>query len=217
MKPNYKKILDHLVYLYKGYATEFRATTQPFRWKTIKSVFPNQEYYPKDILYRETLIEHSGVLPVMATAIFPYINNPHIDLGKALIMLAIHDIGELIVGDEIVFAKQTGSADEEEKEALKLLPESFHSIYLDMERQISDTGKFAKAIDQIVPDIIDMITPPELTIMRYKTFVKKEPHEIIPMIIAHKRQYVQWNEFLTNLHREIMKRTEFKLKQFYKK
>jgi len=101
----YQETLDQLVFLYSGYSTEHRANTQPFRLKSIQNYINNYEYNPKDLITREPLIEHTGSLPIAATTIYPYIKNSEVDLGKALIMLAIHDIGEIKVGDEITFTK----------------------------------------------------------------------------------------------------------------
>lgn len=214
MKNIYKEVLDQIVFQYRGYSTEYRKSTQPFILENVKKKVKNYEYYYNDTLVRETLIEHTGSLPIVATAVYPYIDNKNVDLGKTLTMLAIHDIGELIVGDEMAFTKQDN--DNEEAAALKLLPKQYHRMYLDMEKRMTDTGKFAKAIDQMTPDIIDMLTPPEITIQRYKLFTDKEPHEIIPMITAFKRPFMEWNPFLTNLHKEIIGRTEERLKPFYK-
>lgn len=80
--------------------------TQPYLLQTVLDAVAGYEYNPEDKLVRETLIEHVAILPILATALYPYINDSEVDLGEALIMLAIHDIGELVVGDENVFTKQ---------------------------------------------------------------------------------------------------------------
>lgn len=209
----YKKVLDQVIFLYSKYSTEHRANTQPFHLQKVQNQFKNYKYNCKDLVVREPLIEHSGSLPIIATAIYPYIKNKNVDLGRALIMLAIHDIGELIVGDEITFTKKENK--NEKIQALKLLPKQFHPIYLEMEERKSDTAKFAKAIDKITPDIIDLITPGKITIKRYKILANKNPNEIVSTIKEFKHPYMLWNDFMTNFHLEILSKLNKKLKKFY--
>jgi len=200
----YKETLDRIIFLYKGYSREYRASTQPFHLEKAKSLIKNYKYKVDDLLVREPLIEHSGSLPIVATTIYPNINDKNVDLGRALIMLAIHDIGELVSGDEITFTKNGNKTKDEKKEALNLLPKSFHSIYIEMEERQSDTARFAKAVDKMTPDIVDLMTPAEVTIERYKKFVKKEPNQIVATIKEFKHPYMLWNPFMVNLHLEIL-------------
>jgi hypothetical protein len=140
----HKKVFDNILFLYEGYSREYRATTQPFHYEKVKNLVKDYVYAYDDLLVREPLIEHSGSLPIIATAIYPYINNTNVDLGKALIMLAIHDIGEIISGDEITFTKKKENSKKEQKHALSLLPKSFHKIYLEMEGRASETARLPR-------------------------------------------------------------------------
>jgi 5'-deoxynucleotidase YfbR-like HD superfamily hydrolase len=210
-----KVVLDKVIFLYKAYSEEHRASTQPYHLQKVQKLVKDYEYKYDDLLVREPLIEHSGSLPIVATTIFPYVNNPNVNLGEALIMLAIHDIGELVVHDEITFTKKTESAPNEKDEALKMLHKSLHPYYLEMENRTSVTGRFAKAIDKITPDIVDLMTPPEITIERYRRYVKKEPNEIVATIKEFKHPYMTWNGFMTELHLEILDRIENKIKIYY--
>lgn len=106
---NVKEVLDQIIFLYKGYSEEYRASTQPFHLEKVKSLVAGYTYNHNDMLIREPLIEHVGCLPIVATTVYPHINNKNVDLGRALIMLAIHDIGELVTGDEITFTKKETS------------------------------------------------------------------------------------------------------------
>jgi len=211
MQTIYSETLDKIIFLYEHYSKEHRSSTQPFHLQEIQKFFKDYKYNCEDLIVRETLIEHSGSLPIVATTIYPYIDNKNVDLGKALIMLAIHDIGELAVGDEMTFTKKKDEIGEEQKQALKLLPKSFHEIYLEMEGRTSDTARFAKAIDKMTPDIVDLITPSEITTIRYKKFTNKEPNEIVPLIKEFKHPYMIWNDFVKNLHLEILDRIDKKL------
>ncbi|MDD5626443.1 MAG: HD domain-containing protein [Patescibacteria group bacterium] len=216
MNDIYKETLDKIIFLYERYSEEHRASTQPFHLKKVKKLIKDYVYKYDDLLVREPLIEHSGSLPIVATTIYSKIDDPNVDLGRALIMLAIHDIGELITGDEMTFTKNGRKASNEKKQALTLLPESFHSVYIEMEERRSETARFAKAIDKMTPDIIDLMTPTEITVERYRKFVKKEPEEIVATIKEFKHPYMLWNDFMTNLHLEILGRIDKKLQSFYK-
>src|SRR3989344_1720444 len=105
MKDIYGETLDKIIFLYERYSKEHRSSTQPFHLQKVKELVKDYHYDCNDLLVREPLIEHTGSLPIVATTIYPYLNNSQVDLGRALIMLAVHDIGELIVGDEMTFTK----------------------------------------------------------------------------------------------------------------
>ena len=207
--------LDHILFLYAGYSTEHRATTQPFHLERAKNNVREYRYEVEDLLVREPLIEHSGSLPIVATAIYPYIDAPAVNLGDALTMLAIHDIGELVVGDDMTFTKSKEVAEDEQAHALKLLPETFHEAYLDIEALRTESARFAKSVDKITPDIIDVMTPAEVTIKRFKHFVGKEPREIVPLIREFKHGYMVWNDYMTELHSEVLDRLDAKLRPYY--
>ena len=212
---NPQEVLDNIIYLYQGYSREHRASTQPFHLEKVKKAVKDYAYKYDDLLVREPLIEHTGSLPIVATTIFPHISNKSVDLGRALIMLAIHDIGELAVGDEITFTKKVENADGEKEQALKLLPEYYHAMYLEMEERSSDTARFAKAVDKMTPDIVDFMTPAEITVERYRKYVGKEPREIVSTIKEFKHPYMLWDVFMTDLHLEILAGIDAKLRPFY--
>lgn len=201
-----KEFLKELEFLFKNYSEELRATTQPYYLKKAQEQLKDYIYRPEDPLVRETLMEHIGSLPMVATAMFPYLNDPHVDLGKTLTMLAIHDIGELITGDEMTFTKQASAKDPERDAALSLLHESYHELYDQVENQTNKSAQFAKAVDKITPDIYDYLTPADITIWRYKHFVGIEPEEIIPLIEAKKRPYMTWNPFMAEFHVYLLER-----------
>jgi hypothetical protein len=215
MDKNLHVVLDELLFLYEGYSKVYRASTQPSRLQAVQQLIKDYQYNCKDTAVRESLIEHSGSLAIVATAIYPHINNPKVDLGKALIMLAIHDIGELITGDEMVFTKTHDQGKYEQQQALQLLPTYYHNLYWEVEERCTDTAKFAKAIDKITPDLVDLMTPPETIVERYRIFTNKSPEEIVPMIKEFKHPYMVWNPFLSKLHLLLLERLEKKLQPFY--
>jgi len=207
-----QKILDEVEYLYEGYSNTRRATTQPHLWKVFYDNFPDIDIHPDNDVVRETLIEHSGSLPIMAIALYPYIQDDSVNLGDSLTMMAFHDIGELITGDEMTFTKNPEDGEAELEAGLKLLDPMFHEMYKDAETKTSQSAKFAKAIDKINPDILDYLTPKDVTIWRYKKYTGLEkPEEIIALIKKHKRPYMEWNPFLTKFHDHLMTQLKKKL------
>ena len=89
MKTIHSEVLEQIVSLYQQYSEIQRTTTLPIRLETVRKTLPDYKYDPEDALILEPLIEHVGGLPIIATALFPHINNPEVDLGRALTMLAI--------------------------------------------------------------------------------------------------------------------------------
>jgi hypothetical protein len=210
-KVSMQKILDEVEFLFERYSLVRRATTQPYLLQIAQGQGKDYAYHPDDELVRETLIEHVGSLPMLGTALYPYIEDPEVDLGSSLIMMAIHDIGELITGDEMTFTKKPSSNVVEHKEALKLLDPIYHELYKDVEAKGSKSAKFAKSIDKINPDIIDYLTPVDITIWRYKHFVGVDRDQIIATIVKHKRPHMLWNPFMTDFHIYLMDQLDKKL------
>lgn len=207
-------MLDKLEFLLQKYSLERRATTQPYLLQIARDRVNDYQYNPEDALVRETLLEHVGSLPVVATALYPYINDPEVNLGDTLTMLAIHDIGELIVGDEMTFTKKNDSKSAEYEAAIKLLDPAYHGIYNDAETKSSKSAKFAKAVDKITPDIFDYLTPADITIWRYQHFVGVESNKIVDLIISHKRPHMLWNPFMTEFHTYLIDKLAQKLSSF---
>ena len=208
---NCQIVLEKIEYLFERYSLERRANTQPYLLGLVKDKVLGYKYHPADDLIRETLMEHVGSTPVVATALFPYLQDPTVNLGDALTMLAIHDIGELAIHDEITFTKKEDKKGVEREAALKLLDPYYHNIYDDAENKTSQSAKFAKAIDKITPDILDYLTPADITTERYKHFVGIEKGQIIDTIIKHKRPYMLWNPFMTEFHIHLIDKLTEKL------
>lgn len=207
-----QEILDKVEFLFERYSLERRATTQPYLLQVAQREIKDYDYGPDNDLVRETLMEHIGSLPMVATTLYPYIEDAEVNLGESLIMMAIHDIGEAITGDEMVFTKKADANIAEREAALKLLDPTYHAIYDDIDTKRSKSAKFAKAIDKINPDIIDYLMPPEITKWRYKFYVGVEPQQIIETIERHKRPFMLWNPFMTKFHAHLLGQLDKKLK-----
>jgi 5'-deoxynucleotidase YfbR-like HD superfamily hydrolase len=74
-------------------------------------------------------MEHVGELPVVAVALYPYLDDPEVDLGTALTMLAIHDIGEVVVGDVNTYIKLPEQVTREATAALSILHPYYRELY----------------------------------------------------------------------------------------
>lgn len=206
-----QKILNDVEFLFERYSMVRRKTTQPYLLQIAEREIKDYSYGPDNDLVLETLIEHVGSLPMLATALYPYIDDAEVDLGKSLTMLAIHDIGELVTGDEMVFTKRKEANIAEREAALTLLDPMFHELYDESEAKQTKSAKFAKAIDKINPDIIDYLMPPEITKWRYRHYVGVDPDQIIPTIVKHKRPHMLWNPFMTEFHDHVIAQIQKKL------
>jgi len=213
MSDKASRLLEEIEFLFEKYSDELRSSTQPYRFRRM-SQDQDFKYHPDSELVRESLMEHVGSLPMLAVAFYPYIKDEDVDLGIALKMLAIHDIGELIEGDQNTFIKPDDGG-KELAAAKKLLNPIYHELYKDIEMQGSKSAKFAKSIDKIAPDIIDYLVPPEVTLWRFDHFNNlKSVDEIIKLIVVHKQPYMVWNPFMTEFHKLLMDKLGSKLKSY---
>jgi len=112
MKKSFDEIFSELEWLLKNYSNELRNNVQPFRYETVKQINPNYKFNPEDRLVRENLIEHVGSLSVLAVFFHAHITEP-VNLGRVLEMLAVHDIGETVIGDESTFTKNSKKVEAE--------------------------------------------------------------------------------------------------------
>jgi len=204
MKTDYQKIMVDLEFLLKRYSNEMRATVNPFRLENKRLEQSEYRFVPGDRDVQETLLEHVGMLPVLAVYFHSQIEE-EVDLGRVLSMLAIHDIGELIHGDKNVFIKEATDAVAETAAALSLLDKRYHNLYVEYEEQATNEAKFAKSVDKIAPDILDILTDTQVTIERLKYFANLEPGDIALAIEAKKSPHMQWSTFFTSFHSDVIK------------
>lgn len=61
------KLLDKLLTQLTNYSNIFRKSTQPFILERLKGRFPTTKFNFDDNLIQESLIEHVGLLPIIAT------------------------------------------------------------------------------------------------------------------------------------------------------
>jgi|GEM_PF-426220 len=207
---NYAEILDNCLDLVRRYATTVRTHRQSFRHHMLLEKYPEYTYHPDDLFIRENLLEHVGMLPVIATYLHPYCDTPEtpINLGESLIILSIHDIGELAFGDYNTFSSEKNDT-EEEKLGLTLLHNEKHkTLYKEFGTLNTTEAKYAKAIDKFTGEFLDHFIKPHESKIRYEHFIKKDLDEVIQMKLERKLPYLEWNPFLKELYKHSIIRLE---------
>ncbi|NMH58861.1 HD domain-containing protein [Alteromonas ponticola] len=109
---------------------------------------------------QENSAEHSWHIALTAVTLQEYAEED-IDISRVIQMLLIHDVVEIDAGDTFAFAAIDDLNAQEEKELqaahriFGLLPEaqsqSMLALWLEFEKAESADGRFAKAIDRILP------------------------------------------------------------------
>ncbi|NIY81433.1 HD domain-containing protein [Vibrio hepatarius] len=111
----------------------------------------------------ENSAEHSWHVALMAILMEEHANEP-VSIARVVKMLLLHDIVEIDAGDTFVY-DAVASAEQEEKElaAAKrlfgMLPEeqgkSLFELWLEFEAAESADAKFAKALDRLIPMLLN--------------------------------------------------------------
>lgn len=111
----------------------------------------------------ENSAEHSWHVALMAILMEEHANEP-VDIARVVKMLLLHDIVEIDAGDTFVY-DQVASEQQEEKELAAaqrlfgLLPESqgdeLMTIWLEFEQAQTADARFAKALDRIIPMLLN--------------------------------------------------------------
>jgi HD domain len=208
-KEQYSVLLDQLLDQLAKYSNVCRKSTQPFILKRLREKYPNDSFDFDDLAIRETLIEHVGCLPIIAAFLHPYLD-VEVDLGKVLIMLSIYDIGETELGDELTFTKTSNQDQTEFEKGLQLLHPNYHLSYKQESELKTVESKFAKSIDKIAPDLLDLICGGKYTSQRLANQAGWKKSEVIQKIRDKKRPFMLWSEFMTGFHDELFSRFETK-------
>lgn len=136
-------------------------------------------------------MEHVGHLPILAVYFHPHIKHQDkVDLGRAMIMLSIHDIGETVTGDVFAYHKTKQNNKDEYEAALAVLHPSLHPFIEEYEANETYDAKYAKSIDALAPNIheVDM---PKITMERFALL-----HASAQDIIDTQRTYMEWDSVL---------------------
>jgi 5'-deoxynucleotidase YfbR-like HD superfamily hydrolase len=117
-------------------------------------------------------------------------NSSKVNLGRALVMLSIHDIGETIVGDVITFNKTKEDNKKESDAAQEILSQDLVEYYKELEECKSLDAKFAWAVDILGPFLYELESP-NMTRKRFKDL------GITSKIVDDKkRTYFEWDSVL---------------------
>jgi len=111
----------------------------------------------------ENSAEHSWHVALMAILMEEHANDP-VDITRVVKMLLLHDIVEIDAGDTFVY-DTAASAEQEEKELkaahrlFGMLPQDqgneLLELWLEFESANSADAKFAKALDRIIPMLLN--------------------------------------------------------------
>ncbi len=160
---------------------------------------------PGSNLMRESLADHIGALPIVATFLYSYLGEKELDIGKVLLMLAIHDIGETVTGDILTVKRQKTENEvvTEREAALSQLAADYHAIYEEFERNKSREAKFAHSIDKISPNLYELMIDKDLARQRHTHF----GFNIIEAV-EKDRNLMEWNSFLVRLYNELIRQIQ---------
>ena len=188
------EIVDGILDLTKKYSSTPRAIVTFDRYKNIIESGLLKEYNYDSEIIREPLIEHVGHLPIIASYLHQFIQHKNeVNLGKVLMILSVHDIGETKVGDVITYSKTESHEKAEDDAARKLLPDYLYKYFKEYEEQKTIDSKFAKAVDAIAPLLHELILP-KITAERFKY------HNFsVEKIVAKKRVCFEWDNILLEI------------------
>jgi 5'-deoxynucleotidase YfbR-like HD superfamily hydrolase len=204
---NYDAHVDQVLEQLRGYAAVHRKSIQPFTRDKLLGHFPDYHLEFDHVVARESLLEHVGCLPILAAFIHPHLDQD-VNLGHSLIMLSIHDIGELEVGDELTFLKAKDQSQSEYEAAQRLLHPNYRPIYDELDALTTNEAKFVKSVDKLAPDLFDYLCGEQFTIDRMVRQAGWAASEAIQNIRQHKRPFMEWSTYLTGIHDALWNRFE---------
>jgi len=188
---NTKELVQDFLKLQNAYSFTKRALVTADRYSQIalKGLVDKKDY-DNEIL-RESLVEHIGHLPILAAYFHPHIEHTdEVDLGRAMVMLSIHDIGETVTGEIFAYHKTEQNNRDEYEAALSVLHPSLHPYIKEFEANETLDAKYAKSMDVLAPNIheVDM---PKVTVERFKLL-----NASVQNVIDKKRKYMEWDNVL---------------------
>ena len=188
------EIVKGLIKLQEEYCRTYRAITTKERYTGLVESGVLKEFSYDLELLREPLMEHVGHLPVIAAYLHPYLKNrDKVDLGKTLLILAIHDIGETVTGDILTYSKKKKHDIIERREAKNKLPAYLFNYYEEYEKLKTLEAKFAKSVDALSP-ILHEFSIPKVTFERLKHF-----KFTVDAIKKKKTKYFAWDPTMENV------------------
>lgn len=192
-----QELLQRLLDLHNRYARTPRAIVTGERLQAVLTSGGDVDV--ENISIREPLIEHVGHLPIIAAFLYPHLEHKQeVDLGRALIMVAIHDIGETATGDIMTYKKTDKDSEEENEIARRILPPELLPYFDEFELRESFDAKFAKSVDALAP-FLHEVDMPNLTRKRFAVHNFNSAK-----IDAKKRPLFGWDRTLLAMFEAIM-------------
>jgi hypothetical protein len=193
------EICDDLVLLLSGYLSVHRKTFDP----SIVSKHPDALRLIDSgdhAVLEQSLFSHVGELPIIASFLHQYMDVP-VDLGRSLIILSIHDIGETVLGDQLSFTKDNHESNVSESEiARQLLSPQMYEYYREYSDKSTNEGLFAYSVDKLGPALLDLIIGKESTYKRIITLTNWKTEDVITNIRSHNMPKMTWSPFLSELY-----------------
>lgn len=131
-----------------------------------KEKFIKRQTYLSDSMTRENDAEHAWHMAIMAILLSEYANE-EVDVLKTVTMILIHDIVEIDAGDTYAYDEEGKKTQREREEKaadriFRLLPEDqgrkFRDLWEEFEACETPEAKFARAMDNIQPPMLNDVT-----------------------------------------------------------
>ena len=165
-------ILQYITMITQNYCSTYRGNVNYEKYRHFEALLWNDISFDKEWV-RESLMCHVGHLPVIASYLHQFCEHKDsIDLGRTLMMLAIHDIGETIVWD-VITVKNNRTLEEslaEDAAVKSLLNNEQYALYLEYTDPKTYAWKFAKSVDKLSGGIMLYASKPEVEKARYEHF-----------------------------------------------
>ena len=113
---------------------------------------------------QENSAEHSWQIAMLAASLTPYAPEA-VDINRVIAMLLVHDIGEIDVGDTILYAEGALAADKAAEQAAveriaDLLPQDTAAeivrLWIEFEHNQTPEARFANAMDRLMPVLLNL-------------------------------------------------------------
>lgn len=131
-----------------------------------KEKFIARQTYLSDGVRRENDAEHAWHMAVMAILLYEYANEP-VDLLKVVTMILMHDIVEIDAGDTYAYDEEGKKTQQQREHAAAerlygMLPgdqkQKFMALFEEFEKAETPEAKFARAMDNIQPLLLNAAT-----------------------------------------------------------
>jgi 5'-deoxynucleotidase YfbR-like HD superfamily hydrolase len=201
--PEIKELVDEIFKVQKEYARIHRYIISPWRYEQALNEGLIKSNELSSSVIRESVLEHIGHLPALATIIYPYLARVgEVDLARTLLYLSIHEAPERITGDKISTHK-TSIDDEEELAAARQIfsgkCEKYLALYEDYHFIRNIDAQFAMSVDKLAPFFFyDFFEP------KFRRFYWKPNGVTWEALYARQTKLMDWDSTIRGLYDYIM-------------